>query len=253
MSRSLIKAFSESSAVIKPADDYLDIAEFYYDTIQGEGVYLGQPAAFLRLKGCTLNCVWCDTKEVWRQGNPYTFTELFSLMFDSGLTEKLHDSHHLVITGGSPLKQQERLVKFLEAFYMEFGFRPFVEIENECVLMPSSELISNVNCWNNSPKLSGSGMPFKVRYNSLVLGTLGALPNSWFKFVIQGEEDWKEILGYYLQTGLITKDRIILMPEGVTEQEIAQKRRAVIDMAIRYGVRYTTREHIIVWGRKTGI
>ena len=85
----------------KDGSKYLNISEFYYDTIQGEGIYIGQPAAFLRLKGCTMDCVYCDSKEVWRHGCPYTFTELFELM-PLHFIMQLRAGQHLVFTGGSP-------------------------------------------------------------------------------------------------------------------------------------------------------
>lgn len=40
------------------------VNDIYY-TIQGEGVYTGQPAVFLRLHGCAVGCPFCDTKETW--------------------------------------------------------------------------------------------------------------------------------------------------------------------------------------------
>ncbi|MFP4048255.1 MAG: polymorphic toxin-type HINT domain-containing protein, partial [Bacteroidales bacterium] len=38
---------------------FLEVAEFFMDTIQGEGINIGHPAAFLRMQHCTMNCVWC--------------------------------------------------------------------------------------------------------------------------------------------------------------------------------------------------
>jgi len=35
---------------------FLEIADFFYDTIQGEGINIVQPAAFLRVQNCTHNC-----------------------------------------------------------------------------------------------------------------------------------------------------------------------------------------------------
>jgi organic radical activating enzyme len=70
---------------------YLKVSEFYCDTIQGEGSYIGHPATFLRLTNCSLNCIYCDSKEVWRKGNPYSFQELFDLMDLADLPRKLHE------------------------------------------------------------------------------------------------------------------------------------------------------------------
>ena len=40
------------------------VMEYFY-SIQGEGVYTGQPAFFIRLGGCDVGCVWCDVKDSW--------------------------------------------------------------------------------------------------------------------------------------------------------------------------------------------
>lgn len=40
------------------------IIEMFY-SLQGEGVYMGTPAYFIRFGGCNLHCEWCDTKESW--------------------------------------------------------------------------------------------------------------------------------------------------------------------------------------------
>lgn len=238
----------------RPTDiPYLDIAEFFYDTIQGEGINIGQPAAFLRVQHCTQNCWWCDTKAVWRTGNPYTFEELFEIIDKSDLVAKLHSGQHLILTGGSPLKQQEGLTKFLLAFRERYGFKPTVEVENECTLMPTEAFTALVDVWNNSPKLSHSGNPDKLRYQPKILQHLSTLPNCWFKFVIARPEDWNEIDKFFLQPGLIQRSQIILMPLGASRDELHQNREMVVEMSIRQNVRYCSREHIELWNKKTGV
>jgi organic radical activating enzyme len=42
----------------------LPVMEAFY-TLQGEGVYQGHAAYFIRLGGCDVGCHWCDVKESW--------------------------------------------------------------------------------------------------------------------------------------------------------------------------------------------
>jgi len=236
----------------KDGKNFLNVSEFYYDTIQGEGINIGQPAAFLRLKNCTMNCSYCDTTEVWRYGSPYSFTELLDLMSDKNIIDQLRNGQHLVITGGSPLLQQEGIVGFLKKFYEVYQFFTYVEIENECTLMPNPWMRDCIDCWNNSPKLASSGMSLEVRYKPELIKMMSYLKNSWFKFVISNEHEWDEIDEFYLKPGLVKREQIILMPEGATREDLQRKRLMVVDMAICHGVRYSTREHIILWDKKVG-
>lgn len=249
----IIPAFYDGKLSKPDNQPYLEIAEFFCNTIQGEGAEMGTPCAFLRFQWCTQNCVWCDTKEVWRFGNPYTFDEIFELMEHHDLINKFKDGQQLVITGGSPLRQQDALIQFLLIFEQTYSFLPLIQIENECTLMPKQELIRNVQTWNNSPKLASSGNAPHIRYKPEVLKKLSSLQNSWFKFVVGGLEDWDEIQMNFIDPGLIEKGQIILMPLGATREELEHNRPIALEMAVKHNVRYSTREHIAVWDKKTGV
>ena len=132
-------------------------------------------------------------------------------------------------------------------------FKPFIEVENECVLLPNANLIGIVNCWNNSPKLMNSNVDFENRYKPDVINYTSQLDNSWFKFVISNEADWNEIDVAFLMPELIKKCQIILMPQGATREELERNRETVISIAIENNVRYTSREHIILWNKKVGV
>lgn len=230
----------------------LAISEMFCDTIQGEGVNAGVPATFIRLQGCTLTCHWCDTLDVWPHGNEYSFAEIFDLMESVDLPTRLkYGKQHLVLTGGSPLKQQIELYSFIKSFQEKYGFKPYIEVENEAVLLPYAHFWPLVDCWNNSPKLSNSGMKYRARVKPDVLQFMNNLDNSWFKFVVEGEEDWEDFVNEYLP--YIRKDRIILMPQGQTQKELNENRSVVVNMAIRYGVRFSDRLHVTIWDKKTGV
>lgn len=73
------------------------VMETFY-SLQGEGVFAGTPAFFIRLAGCDVGCSWCDVKESWTADNfPKLETrQLVDLAVDSG-------TEIVVITGGEPL------------------------------------------------------------------------------------------------------------------------------------------------------
>ena len=234
-------------------ENKLAVAEMFCDTIQGEGVHAGMPATFVRLQGCTLKCTWCDTLAVWPFGNEYTFEEIFDQWDKVGLVERFEQGQHLILTGGSPLKQESRLIAFIEAFMERYQFKPYIEVENEAVLKPSNKFESLVDWWNNSPKLANSGMKPRVRIKPDVMNHMASLENCSFKFVVSSESDWDEIERDYLKPFGINKADVILMPEGQTQAELQLSRPIAADMAIKHQVRFTDRLHVTIWDKKTGV
>jgi 7-carboxy-7-deazaguanine synthase len=210
-------------------------------------------STFLRLQGCTLKCTWCDTLDVWPNGNEYLFDEIFELFESVNLIEKFRNGQHLILTGGSPLKQQEQLIDFIDKFIRKYKFKPFIEIENEGVLIATSQIVSIIDQWNNSPKLSNSGMKERVRYKPEIIKQLSKFNNSWFKFVVETDKEWEEINEYFLKPGLISKEQIILMPQGQNQDELNISRPIAADMVIKYGVRFCDRLHVTIWNKKTGV
>lgn len=75
----------------------LPVMEHFY-TLQGEGVYQGKAAYFIRLGGCDVGCVWCDVKESWdEEKHPkYAVAELLQIVKET-------PTEIVVITGGEPL------------------------------------------------------------------------------------------------------------------------------------------------------
>lgn len=88
-----------------------------FETIQGEGVFTGVAAIFLRLQGCPVGCPWCDTKHTWEKRDSdrvssgqviaktgdspawaqMSVDEVLALFAERGFTAR-----HVVITGGEP-------------------------------------------------------------------------------------------------------------------------------------------------------
>jgi 7-carboxy-7-deazaguanine synthase len=69
----------------------------HFLTLQGEGLYAGKSAYFIRLAGCDVGCVWCDVKESWEADKH----PVFSLQKIKELLEAT-PAEIVVITGGEP-------------------------------------------------------------------------------------------------------------------------------------------------------
>lgn len=90
---SLIPAASTS----KTASMVLPLVETFH-SIQGEGVWTGTNAFFIRLAGCDVGCSWCDTKHSWN-AHRHPQRQIDSLIAEA----KEANSAIVVITGGEPL------------------------------------------------------------------------------------------------------------------------------------------------------
>jgi organic radical activating enzyme len=105
----------------------LDIHDIFY-TIQGEGPFAGQPAVFIRLAGCNLQCPMCDTDYTSQRINLDIKTVLWQVVNLSESKCRL-----VVITGGEPFRQDfGSLVEMLT----DWGF--IVQVETNGTYGPES-------------------------------------------------------------------------------------------------------------------
>jgi len=85
-----------------------------FPTIQGEGIFAGEPATFVRLAGCNLKCPACDTE--YTDKSELT-TPKWILQYVNAVTAP---NRLVVITGGEPFRQNtDNLVTTL----VEAGYR----------------------------------------------------------------------------------------------------------------------------------
>src|ERR1044072_5713610 len=91
----------------------LRISEIFY-SLQGEGKNIGTPVVFLRTALCNLKCTWCDTKYTWDWDN-YDYKKEVKELDLASICEFIFSFKvkHLVVTGGEPLLQQNRLAQVL--------------------------------------------------------------------------------------------------------------------------------------------
>ena len=86
--------------------DKTKIAEIF-DSIQGEGPYIGCRQLFIRFCGCNLLCDYCDTE--FDRGEEYSIQSLVERV----KTFDLESIHSVSLTGGEPLLHYQFLKEFL--------------------------------------------------------------------------------------------------------------------------------------------
>lgn len=245
------------------------VSEFFY-SLQGEGRTTGIPAIFLRLTGCNLMCggkgvekdgimrdgaTWiCDTIDVWMKGTTLSFPDLVrQLNEQTDFVQRLKTGVHLVITGGEPLLQQERILSFLEYLEAEYTLRPTVEIETNATILPLPDLDARVHYWNTSPKLSNSGMEKTDRIDAPILEWFSTNPNTMFKFVVTTKKDFTEIQEELIHTNLIDPKKIVLMPGADSIEQLLERNQLVAEICIEHQLRMCTRLHVEIWNQLTGV
>ncbi|HSL70184.1 MAG TPA: hypothetical protein VK864_08065, partial [Longimicrobiales bacterium] len=55
--------------------EFLRVTEIFH-SIQGESTWAGVPCTFVRLTGCPLRCVWCDTEYAFFGGEKVELGEI---------------------------------------------------------------------------------------------------------------------------------------------------------------------------------
>jgi len=100
-----------------------------FRSIQGESTFAGLPCIFVRLTGCNLRCVWCDTEYSFYGGKPMSVEEVLEVVTRFSDLEDQRRVNLVEITGGEPLLQNE-VVPLMERL-LEENYRVLVETSGE--------------------------------------------------------------------------------------------------------------------------
>jgi len=82
---------------VSTADAQLRITEIFY-SLQGEARTVGLPTVFVRLTGCPLRCVYCDTEYAFSGGEQMTLAAIAAKVAS-------FQPRYVTVTGGEPLAQ----------------------------------------------------------------------------------------------------------------------------------------------------
>lgn len=207
----------------------LRITEIFL-SIQGESSHAGRPCAFVRLTGCPMRCVWCDSEYTFTGGTKLSFEEIFQKLEDFGC--KLVE-----VTGGEPLAQKnvfpfitELLDKNYEVLIETGGFvstekvdeRAKIILDVKCPASGESER----NHWQNLERLNKD--------------------KDEVKFVIADLNDWefaKEIIEKYDLENR-TKEILISPVFGIENLQKIAETVAQSNLKIRLNLQL----HKYIWG-----
>ncbi|MGD8499339.1 MAG: 7-carboxy-7-deazaguanine synthase QueE [Phycisphaerales bacterium] len=218
------------------------VNEIFY-SLQGEGFLAGVPSAFVRLAGCPLRCRWCDTKYAWAQeaGQERSIAEIVRAI-------EQWARKFVVLTGGEPMISRDlpQLAKDLKADGKH------ITIETAGIAY-----IPDLACdlMSISPKLSNS-IPDEARLaaihkdSRLDLAVLVELIDNYnyqLKFVVDSEADLPEIEETIVKLGSVEPEKVMLMPQAATRDELLAKSPMVADLCKRTGFAFSQRLQVLLY------
>jgi 7-carboxy-7-deazaguanine synthase len=253
-----------SSPVRGASSSSILIADTFGPTWQGEGPHTGRYAAFIRLGGCHLHCGWCDEPQTWvfdkrhaamhDRGRRYDPAVVLKRVEPAFLVEFVHQTLPeygcVVITGGEPMLQKDRLSRFLRDLFIHTGAGHCIEIETSgTVRVPVDGIWGHVR-WNVSPKLAHSGNTHSERYKPDVLADF-VRRDAIFKFVVKDVIDFVEIREIVSDIGIPNR-RVWIMPEGTVADTQLHRMRDLAEDVLRFGWNLSPRLHVLIWEGQSG-
>jgi len=226
-----------------------------FHSIQGEGLLAGTPSVFIRLAGCPVQCKWCDTKYAWdaSEGEELPIPEIVNKIVQ-------WPSRYVVITGGEPMvnPQLPDLAKALKErnkhITIETAGIKFVA-GLDCDLMSISPKLSNSVQSGGAPDndFRGQASPAHrqvsltgLQYLSSIRQLIRRYPYQ-LKFVVDSPDDLPEIQQAIEQIGGVSAEKVMLMPQAKTRDELIAKSPMVAQLCKETGFVFCQRLHILLY------
>jgi 7-carboxy-7-deazaguanine synthase len=212
---------------------FLRVTEIFH-SVQGESTWAGLPCTFIRLTGCPLRCVWCDTEYAFHGGERMSLDAIIDRVREIG-------TPLVEITGGEPLIHRNAFV--LARRLLDLGYTVLVETSGAvdiAPLDPRAHKIMDLKC-------PGSGEAHRNLWSNLE----HLSDRDEIKFVIAGREDYEWA-------------RETIRTHGLDERVLRGELRALLFSPVwdsmdfrelaewvlqdRLPVRYQIQLHKIIWG-----
>ena len=201
-----------------------------FRSIQGESTHAGRPCTFVRLTGCPMRCVWCDSEYTFTGGEHYSIDDIMSQVdaFGCKLVE---------VTGGEPLAQKEafQLIQRLcddgyEVLIETGGYVSTANVDRR------AKIILDIKC-------PASGEEQRNDWSNLE--RLRADKDE-VKFVIAGEGDWTYAKNLIKEHALESRTKAVLISPAWGQVHLQQLAEWIASSGLN--VRMQLQLHKYIWG-----
>ncbi len=209
----------------------LRLTEIFF-SLQGEASRAGLPTVFVRLTGCPLRCVWCDTT--------YSFTGGAPASIESVLAEVAkYPARQVCVTGGEPLAQKECLP--LLSALCDAGYDVSLETSGALDIAAIDPRVARIM----DLKAPDSGECDKNRWENLAFLT----PRDEIKIVIASRGDYEWARDLLRARKLDALCPVLLSPaQGLVDPAAL----ANWILADGLNVRFQLQLHKLLWGNAKG-
>lgn len=216
---------------VAPVRERLRITEIFH-SVQGEADAIGWPTVFVRLTGCPLRCVWCDTEYSFHGGQWHDIYAIVAQVASYG-------ARHVCVTGGEPLSQKRCLILLRKL--CDAGHEVSLETSGAIDVGPVDPRVRKVM----DLKAPDSGESARNLWSNLD----HLLPHDQVKFVIASRGDFEWSRDVVREHALDTKAMVLFSPVWgkVGPRELAEW---ILDE--RLPVRFQLQLHKLLWNDAAG-
>ena len=209
----------------------LKIHEIFY-SLQGESSRVGLPTVFVRLTGCPMRCVYCDTAYAFSGGSNMEIDDILTKVAEFG-------TPYVTVTGGEPLAQKDCHV-LLKAL-CDQGYSVSLETGGARDIAPVDPRVSVIL----DVKTPDSG---ELKNN--LWGNLAHLKQAdEVKFVLCSRADYEWAKDFLAKEQIAAKCSVLFSP---VYSQLAPADLADWVLADKLPVRMQLQLHKILWGEVSG-